>query len=320
MPARTTSIILAGAGALGRRHLEALCRLPGEIHVQVVDPSEDALRQAAIVASASALKLTAHRSAAALDAPADIAIVASNSRERRAIVEALVDLGVGRFLLEKVLFPRLADYEDMTELFSRAGSQVWVNCARRTFPHAKMLREIFAGKPFSYRVEGGDWGLACNLVHHLDEVAYLAGRNDFTLCAGGLDKDVMPAKRAGYYEVTGTIRASLPGGIEMTATSKRGQPADCTVRISSGTVSAAIDQSKETVTLTQNGETTSLPYPIPLQSVITAEHVTRILNGDAPDLPDYETSSEIHKTMISTLLSHFRIALKRPDIDACPIT
>ena len=316
-----TRIVLAGAGELGQRHLQALCRLPGPIHVDVVDPSEEALRRAEqIISETPAVQITQHQRPGSLDAPADIAIVATNSRERRETLEALIGKGVRRFLLEKVLFPKLADYEDVSALLLQSKSVAWVNCARRTYPHADMLRDIFAGKPFCYRVEGGEWGLACNLVHHLDEVAFLSGRDDFEFNADELDKEVMPAKRADYFEVTGTMRAKLPGGVKVSAVAKRGEPIERTVKIESENAAALIDQSAETLTLTLNGETKTLPYPIPFQSVITAEHVSRILEGKAPDLPDFTTASNIHKAMISTLLDHFRMAWSRPELDECPIT
>lgn len=314
-------ILVVGAGALGIRHIEALGLLGGTVKVDVVDPSPQARARAVeVAATLSPLRLAVHDSVDTLASSGDVAIIASNSRQRRAVVEKVLTAGWRNLILEKVLFPALKDYDAVAELIAKSGAATWVNCTRRTFPYAERMRLLFSGAPFSYQVEGGEWGLGCNLVHHLDEAAFLAGRTDFSIDASGLDDGALAAKREGYFEITGTIRANLPNGTRVIATARRGAAPDRSVRIDGQNVSAVVDHGGETLRLSERGREEVLDYPIPRQSVITAEHIRRILGGGAPDLPDFAAATAIHKPLIAALLPHFRKALADPELKECPIT
>ena len=314
-------IAVVGAGALGIRHIEALGRLEGKVMVDVVDPSPQARARALEVAAAlPSLSVSVHDGSAPAPAGGDIAIIACNSRQRRVVADQMLAAGWRNLILEKVLFPALEDYDAVAARIRQAGAAVWVNCARRTFPYAERLHRIFSSAPFAYTVEGGEWGLACNIVHHLDEVAYLSGRSDFSIDVCGLDEGVLAAKRDGYFEITGTIRASLGDGTAFIATARRGADPQRAVHIARQGASAEIDQGGEKLTLSEGGAIKVLDYPIPRQSVVTTDHVKRILSGEAPNLPDFTSAAALHKSLITALLPHFATALGEPDLKECPIT
>jgi hypothetical protein len=132
--------------------------------------------------------------------------------------------------------------------------------------------------------------------------------------------EVMPAKRSGYFEVTGSLEARLPGGVRLTAISRKGEPPDRTVTIEADGARAVVDQAAKTLTFTLGGKTSLLTYAIPYQSAITAQHVARILRGEPPDLPGYASAARVHKAMIAALLEHFRKALAQPGLEECPVT
>ena len=51
-----------------------------------------------------------------------------------------------------------------------------VDTARRAFPIYQQIRDYFADDPIVHMdVRGGDWGLACNAIHFLDLLSFLAG-------------------------------------------------------------------------------------------------------------------------------------------------
>jgi predicted dehydrogenase len=227
-------ILIVGAGAIGARHLQGLARVTQPLKVDVVDPSQSARVLAArLLAKVGGLKAGQtryHADLSELPVP-DLAIVATNARERRSVIADLLRLGARHLLLEKVLFTRMADYDVVEQMLAQHRAHAWVNCVRRAYPRAHVLAELIGGRPFHYRVDGEGWGLGCNLIHHLDELAMLSGRADIRLCHRALARQTVPAKRAGYVEFFGTITGSFGGDDILVATCGLGTPGDRVVTI-----------------------------------------------------------------------------------------
>src|SRR5664280_943568 len=214
-------IAIIGAGAIGARHLQGLARCERMIKVDVVDPSEPARARAAnLLAETVGLKcgeVAYHADISTLIAP-DIAIVATSSRDRAGAISDLIGKGVRQFVLEKVLFTKLSDYDLVDRLFAEHRVSAWVNCVRRAYPRASTIMQAINGRPFNYQVVGQGWGLGCNLIHHIDEIAMLSGQSDIELRSDGLAPGSISAKRDGYIEFIGTISGLLRDGSVMTAT------------------------------------------------------------------------------------------------------
>ncbi|MEQ8656365.1 MAG: Gfo/Idh/MocA family oxidoreductase [Hyphomicrobiales bacterium] len=314
-------IAIVGAGALGQRHLSALARLGQPVQVLVIDPSRSSLHAAEDVFNRvgfpqeSELIISSKRLEAC-----DVAIIATNARERLAVLEGVLASGAGAVLLEKVLFTRLGDYDRAASLIQEARTPVFVNCARRTFGSFSHLKMLVAGRPFSYRVEGNGWGLACNAVHHLDEFAALAGKSDIKVDASGLTPGYFPAKRPSYLELGGCLRASTPDGSSLEAICRPGPPSDRLVTVETLEGSAIVSEKASTLTLSFGGKYKVFPIDIPLQSRITAEHVCALLAKREPALPDYTAASAVHRPMICAFLEHLRLTCPNETFDECPIT
>jgi predicted dehydrogenase len=319
----SAQIAIVGAGALGSRHVQALARVDRTLSVDLIDPTAPARAQARnLLDQAGGLKggvVRDHDDFHTLKETPDLAIVATNSRERGALVADLLDAGVRRFILEKVLFTRIADYDRIGALVARSGAKVWVNCVRRTYGRFAELLQFVRGAPFDYRVEGAGWGLGCNVIHHLDEYDMLSGSAPLTLSAAGLEPDVVPAKRAGYVEFLGALEGTSSAG-RFSAICTDGTPGDRLVTIEAGARTVVISQKAQTMTVAENGATRVERYPIPLQSESTADHVAAILEDRAPALPDYATAARLHRSMIAVFLDHMRRVRNDPTIEECPIT
>jgi hypothetical protein len=316
-------ISVIGAGAIGMRHIQAMAAFAAPIDVDIVDPLPQARGRAlALLAEAGGLAVGVVREFSQiedLDAAPDIAIVATASGERPQAVRAAVARGARALILEKVLFTRLADYDEIDALLVRADVSAWVNCPRRAYPRAARLAELVDGGPFSYRVEGQGWGLACNLVHHLDEFAGLAGGEDIVLDVAKLDDAIAPAKREGYVEFSGEVAGANGRGDRLVARCTVGPATGRTVEIASGDTRLTITPQHELV-IAQRGGREIEPYPMPPQSRMTGAHVTAILAGRDPGLPDYTTASRLHRTMIGAFLGHIRRVRHDRTIDQCPVT
>jgi len=249
-----------------------------------------------------------------------LAIVATNSAERLPIVTSLVKAGTRRLILEKVLFTRLEDYEVAEDMFIRTGASVWVNCGRRFSPRARYVAQMLDGKTFDYSVQGAGWGLGCNVVHHLDEFAMLAGCDDIVLSGEALDRETIPSKRAGYIEFTGTLSGASANGCSFSAYCAPGQFSGRDVTIATEGLSLRISQVDQTLAIANGKDVRTEPFPIPLQSDATARHVMDIMEGRQPALPDYARAARLHRSMLGAFLSHLRAIAGNPEIDECPIT
>jgi hypothetical protein len=206
-------------------------------------------------------------------------------------------------------------------IFERSKTKVWVNCARRASPRFSRLKSLINGRPFSYRVEGFNWGLACNVVHHLDEWTFLADSNQIDLSAS-LDPGTFPAKRDGYQEVSGRLFGRAARS-EFLATCSRLDKLDATgdrtVIIDVGDTSLAINQCRQVLVIQVNSQViVQENYPIPKQSEAGAWHIASILAGSEPDLPRFDYAATLHTKLLESLLPHFQLGLG--EISECPIT
>ena len=315
-------VLIVGAGAIGVRHLQSLVRVVRPLDVDVIDPSEPARQNAArLLAEVGGLpagEARFHSDFARISAP-DIAIIATNARERGRVIADALNLGCNRLVLEKVLFTKLSDYYTVEHLLYQNGASAWVNCPRAGYPSFKRLAGLIGGKKFTYRVEGNGWGLGCNLIHHIDEFAMLSGRADLRLRSDALLPQTIPAKRAGYIEFLGTMRGSI-GDNRLEATCRAGVPGDRVVTIVCEDLELRVSQLAETLSVANGKSSRTEPFPIPLQSEATARHVEAILNGRAPSLPDYAAAAALHRVMLGAFLEHLRAVSGDPRIDECPIT
>jgi len=223
----------------------------------------------------------------------DVAIIATNSDVRLAVLQELVEKKrVGALILEKVVFQSDAEFA----LASTLGAPAWVNCFRRALPGFADLRSQLRGEPWSLSVEGGAWGLGCNAVHYLDLCAFLADSDEFAVDAA-LDPKILASKRPGFVEFTGRIRGTCGNhGFEFVAHPGSAEPPK--VRIGG----RAIDE-------------TSLP----LQSELTHLLVEEILATSRSSLPTLAQSRAAHAPLLELFTRHLeRMTGQRPA--RCPVT
>jgi pyrroline-5-carboxylate reductase len=136
------TILLIGAGNIGRRHLQGLLLSPFSYSIYVVDPIAACLDLAkAAVAEVEAPTVALHTiqylsSIQLAPTNCDVAIIATNADVRKLVVEELIAHTTPRYLiLEKVLFQKEADYKTIGQLIYQKNIPTFVNCTRRYFSH-----------------------------------------------------------------------------------------------------------------------------------------------------------------------------------------
>lgn len=299
-------IVVVGAGQLGSRHLQALALMPGPARLFVVEPSAEARARAesryAEVRSPASARPSFLDQTSELPSGIDAAVIATNADARLAALKTLLSgRRVRHVILEKVLFPSVADLDEAGDLLDRAAAKAWVNCPRRLWPVYREMKDLLAGKrPFRLEVAGPQWGLGSNAVHFLDLFQFLTGTTP-DLDASGLDAEPVASKRPGFLELTGTLRGSSPAGV-LSLTSTAAGAGPVSVRIEAPGVSRAIDEAA---------------CGVP-QSRLTHVPVQELLATGACGLTPYAESAELHRRLLPAFLAHFR--RRSPRIEACPIT
>ena len=175
---------LAGAGLVGRRHLDALSRTPGLELSAVLDP---ALPQDDPLPRVDALP--------DLIAASDGIILATPNHTHRPLAEEVLHAGLP-VLVEKPLADTAANARHIAEVSAATGTPVLVGHHRRHNPLVAKAKEIvdsaalgaittvhgncWLPKPDSYyeqswRQEAGAGPLFINLIHDVDVLMYLCG-------------------------------------------------------------------------------------------------------------------------------------------------
>jgi hypothetical protein len=299
-------VAIIGAGQLGSRHLQALALLEGPVAITLVDPQAAALelareRFAQVVTEDRASGACYARDMSALPAHVDVVVVATPANSRLAVVSQLLETSeVSYLVLEKVLVQSSGDLDALTKVVGETPT--WVNCPRR-----------------------GNWGIACNSVHFLDLAVFLTGSSVRTIDATGLDPVVRESKRAGFKELTGTLRGELVDGsrIQLEARPEATEVDSMRVRLRDGSFTAKIVESAKQASLSVGsigGETGQVEVDLRHQSGLTQEVVQSLMRAGDCSLTPLHESVSVHRPFLDALLGVFQRLEPEAGHTRAPIT
>jgi len=339
----TETIVLVGAGNIGLRHLESLTkvRVPLSVHVFDTDPEATkwAQEKMAGMKTSPFFSVCFANSLEALPEDVeriDLAIIATTSMPRRMIAEQVWALKpVRAMLLEKVVFPRVEDYDAVSKLAKRHSTRLFVNVCQR---HAWMeaLREE-AKTPVNLTVEGPNWGLCCNSIHFLDMFCFLNNEynNGLEVSTERLQPGYCSAKREGYVETTGTLDCSLlraidsstklaTASLQLTCTKDASKKLGYVVRGSCAEFSFVCDLHGDAVQITRSSgeKIQTIPFKHPYLSESNHLVVESILSSrPGATVPRYEQVSTASKKLISAFIVFLKAAGNNMAAqNICPIT
>ena len=320
-------IALIGVGGIGFRHLQSILTLERPFALHIVDTSNKALQNAkneCEMADAKTAERHYMQNLSELPEKLDIAIVATSSLPRLAIVKELMERRNVRFIiLEKFLFPNPDDYAVMTELLKNSESKVYVNCVMRVWGVFDQLKPLFENENDLYfGVSGGNWGLGCSSIHMIDLLAYISSSAEgFTFSEDLLDKTVIPSKRDGYIEFTGTLAGRSERCNQILLTSSRSWDAPTVIEIRSENTIAIVHETgiMHISRKSEGWTTTEIPFHVPFQSELTATLINTLLNTGTCNLTSYAESEKLHIPLLNAFMRHMR-SLSENEVTSCPIT
>lgn len=322
-------IAIIGAGQLGSRHLQALARLDRPAAIQVVDPSAASLATAKerfgqVYSQAGNITRVEYLSNIhELNDTLDFVVIATNANVRRAIIEQLVNTKTVRYLiLEKVVFQCVDDFSAVDSLLAGKKISAWVNCARRMWPFYQELRNKLAAAEFvDYRASGSQWGLGCNSIHLLDIFAFISGRSQFVL-SGDFDEAIIPSKRPGFVEFTGTIRGSAGSRGTISLTSYDSGNVPMLIDITADSFRCLIRESEGKAWISDqntNWHWQEAGFQVLYQSQLTSLAVQQILDTEQCHLPTYRESWKLHIPLLNLFNEQIKNSTME-DSKICPIT
>lgn len=315
------TVLIAGAGQLGSRHLQGLKLSKNVLDIWVFDLSEDSLKVAEDRYNQldTETEKSVHFVTSLDEVPSslDVVIIASSSKPRYAITTNLLYAhNVKYLILEKFLFPRLSDYSEISKLLKEKNVSAWVNCPRRMWDGYSYIKSLInTEEPIEYRYEGSDWGMCCNTIHFVDIFMHLCGHKLLDVNIEYLDKEVKESKRPGYVEVHGTEQFSTPNNDKLILSSFENNDETPHVIIRNG--DKTIDYYEGKGEMIVNGEIKKVP--VHYQSTLTGILIDELLGTGKCRLSTYKESSRYHIAYLK-MIAPFINKIKGWTSDACPIT
>jgi hypothetical protein len=300
------TVALIGLGNIGFRHLQGLSRVGSRLNLVAVDPDQAARdRASAEWASTVGTPFETLSDLGSLPADTRVAIIATSAAGRLGLLRrVLAQVAPEVVVLEKVVFQQLRDFDEAASLAETSGAKIVVNCPRRMWPLYQSLVGIAdraAEVELSFR--GRNIGLACNSVHFIDALQFLTHSATPRLVSSNLG-EVFPSKRAGYFEVFGSLSFATERGRLQLRVEPDGPEALEVTFVLDGR-SYALSEAQGHVA-TEAGEVLCDVGRAPFQSELTGTLVANILEGISPALATLTDSRAAHAALFSSLELHFQ--------------
>jgi hypothetical protein len=181
---------------------------------------------------------------------------------------------------------------------------------------------LLNSKCIQINIIGSDIGLGCNGIHFLDLFSYMCNNFDFILNGDLLDNKIIPSKREGYKEFTGTLNCFSSNGCMLSITSFKEPGIPLMVQINSDHIQCQIleQEGKAFISCSDNDwKWKEIDFTVPFQSQLTQIVLQQLINTGSCELTTFKESCKLHIPFINILIKHCRTQLNKVVI-SCPIT
>ena len=247
----------------------------------------------------------------------DLVIVATGSKPRSSIVRSLIkNKHIQNFVLEKVLFPCLSEYEEIAGLLKNNAIKCWVNCPRRMYDYYQRLhKEIDFSQPLHMTLVGRDWGLCCNAMHFIDVFKYLCNDEITSVDNSAILPEIIGSKRPGYIEMNGKLTVSTKNGNTLILESIKEYDGDMILTIRNGQNEWIICEPKGWL----RHDDKEYIIHVPFQSQLTGKLADLILGKGTCPLASYNESAQMHTVFLASILDSYN-QITGEQHTSCPIT
>ena len=319
------NIAIIGAGQLGSRHLQGLAKSTKQFQIYVIDPYEKSLIVAKNrfkeVSKPTNSKVSYLQNISGVPKNIHLAIIATTANVRREVVEQLLEQCHLKYLiLEKVVFQKSEDFNYIQKLLIDNGIKSWINCTRRTFLFYKKLKKKKLGEKIRIKVEGNNWGLACNSIHMIDLLVFLTEKTDIKINTNELENIIFNSKRNNFKELKGTLKIYTNHGDTLELNDQVKYDGNFKISISNSSMKFNIFEGESLVIIDKSdNKICEEKISVPFQSELTARIVDQILDTGESDLTPYTECMQYHVPMLDAFNEHFSQVTGK-DVEICPIT
>jgi len=169
------NILISGFGQMGCRHAQSLLTSNDDYSIHIIEPSDEAFETGLSTIGASRNDFTRYQKIEELNVSIDLAISATCSKPRYSILSNLIDYGIKYFLLEKVVFQSLEQFDNIIEKLEFNNAKAYCHMPRRYYKNfiELKLKTKKKKKALKYNVYGGNNGIGCNAIHCMDIFEFL---------------------------------------------------------------------------------------------------------------------------------------------------
>lgn len=198
--------LCVGFGEIGCRHTQSLLGISPVLNIYVVEPNETIFKENEVRIGAKEEQLKHVSSIDEIDDQIDFTVIATSAFPRFEIMKQLLNKGVSKFLVEKVVFQSATQFKEIITLLEQKNAQAYCNFVNRYFDNYQEIKSrINEHSVVTMAVLGGEFGLACNALHYVDLFEFLTSKSA-SLTAHNLSKSNLGNRRGDHYkEVLGQL-------------------------------------------------------------------------------------------------------------------
>ncbi|MGY4383088.1 putative dehydrogenase [Pedobacter sp. UYP24] len=215
------NILFVGFGGMGCRHAQSFLNKKDEHDLFVVEPVRDLYISNLSRIGATEDDFKWFKYVSDVNVQIDFAVVATPSEPRFDIVQKLIDKNIQYFLLEKVVFQSIQQFQTIIEKLEMHGAIAYCNFVNRYFPQYLGIKELTTESKdvLQMTVIGGDFGLGCNGLHYLDLFEYITGSQSSDFVSNLNESNIGNKRGSQYKEVVGTLvcRTQTKSGFNISA-------------------------------------------------------------------------------------------------------
>lgn len=317
------NVAVLGLGALGKRHLSSILNSKLAMDIYCYDINKCAMEGFCWDNKFANKKINIINTLMNLPEKIDFALFAMTANSRRKMFDKVISCcEVKNILFEKVLFQSVNDYTHVRDKIRTLGINAWVNCSRRQMESYQSLKKELAGATeMQVSISGGEWGLACNIIHELDIIEFLSGSDVTIVEKVELLPVIVDSKRKGFKEIYGTVKGNSGKKCTFSITCMKDTPVPLVMTISTDIGQYIIFESEQkmiSLTKANNYEMRVADFVMPYQSQMTQFVIEDILLRNKSYLTEFDVASRLHLEIIKPFLQFFNE--QGMETGLCPIT
>nr|WP_314839270.1 Gfo/Idh/MocA family oxidoreductase [uncultured Flavobacterium sp.] len=311
------NVLVIGFGNMGCRHAQSLLNRKKEDNIYVLEPNKEIIEINKSKIGDKENRIVFIDRIDDLPFQIDFAIVATSAYPRFEIVKRLLDIGIKKFLLEKVVFQSENQFDIVIKMLNDFDAVAYCNFVNRYFPNYQTIKkEMLKSMPFKMIVSGADFGLGCNALHYVDlfeflsnEFSYVKSSNLFLLNSKNRRGDM-------YKEVSGQLSWGTLNGNNLLINADVKKTGGVEIIITQGdSIHILNEESLKHIMCSSVISLKSNDFIIKYTSELTNVIVNDVLEGNII-LPTVQETKNCHTEYFTILNKVFGLS----NNDLCPIT